>query len=91
LAIAVVNIFKLKEVRLKVSRRAGHPSLAHKFAACSRGVLFPSDLNSLFTSLGGSELWGPQKVANFLGCKTWSAIKTPSPPPPRKMGEVLEN
>jgi len=44
LTIAVVKTFKLKKVCLKVSERAGHSSLAHEFAACPRGVLFPSTL-----------------------------------------------
>jgi len=44
LTITLVNVFKLKKVRLRVSERAGHFSLAHEFAACPRGVLFPSTL-----------------------------------------------
>jgi len=57
----------------------------HVHVECCSQVLY----NSLFTSLGASELWGPQKVANFLGYETWAAIGTPRPSPPRKMGEVL--
>jgi len=50
LVIVVVKTFKLKKFRLKVSGRAGHSSLAHEFAACPRGVLFPRKSPPLYPS-----------------------------------------